>query len=131
MILNGQIVVRDSVAEKVMAGRPIRFEPEEPRHVPASTKQWIDTFTLTDGGLDPVYQPGGDDDASLKKEPEMPLAPETTIIKTATASDWFGDQNWPTSDLFLCPVHGVFETRSQAMADAQAAALLRPGILRQ
>ncbi len=127
VIVNGQIVVRDSVAEKVMAGQPIRFEPEEPRHVPASTKQWIDTFTLTDGGLDPVYQPSGDDDASLKPQPEMPLTPEDRNIRTASASDWFGDQNWPVTDLFLCPVHGVYEPKSQVLndADSQWVQLLR------
>ena len=127
VIVNGQIVVRDSVAEKVMAGQPIRFEPEAPRHVPASTKQWIDTFTVTDGGLDPVYQPSGNDDALLKPQPEMPLAPETGNIKTASASHWFGDQKWPSSDLFLCPVHGVYEDRYTVQKDWVTAMLARMG----
>ena len=59
VMVNGQFVVRDSVAQKVMAGQPIRYEPEtEGRHVPASTRQWLKTFTLHDGGLDAVYSPG-------------------------------------------------------------------------
>jgi hypothetical protein len=59
VIVSGQIVVRDSVANQVFAGQPIRYGPEaEGRHVPASTKQWLKTFTVHDGALDEVYSLG-------------------------------------------------------------------------
>ena len=59
VIVNGQLIVRDSVAQKVMAGQSIRYTPEaKGRHIPASTKQWLNTFTIDDGALDKVYSPG-------------------------------------------------------------------------
>ena len=57
VLVNGQLVVNDCVAQKVMAGRPIRYAPEaEGRHVPATTRQWLHTHTIDDGALDAVYQ---------------------------------------------------------------------------
>ncbi len=55
VIVSGQIVVRDSVAQKVMAGQPIRFEPTGPRHRPTDTRQWLNAHTVGDGALDKVY----------------------------------------------------------------------------
>jgi hypothetical protein len=122
VIVNGQIVVRESVAQKVMAGQPVRFEPTEPRHVPANTKQWINTHTITDGALDDVYKPGSQDDASLTPKPVMPWQTKPAAVQIASASDWFGDQNWPQSgDLFLCPVHNVYEPKTQATIDMRNA----------
>ncbi len=57
VLVNGQFVVSDSVAQKVMAGQPIRYAPEaEGRHIAATKGQWLKTFTLSDGGLDDVYK---------------------------------------------------------------------------
>ncbi len=54
VIVNGQIVVRNSKAQKVFAGQPIRYKPEaKGRHVPASTKQWLRTYSIDDGGVKP------------------------------------------------------------------------------
>ena len=52
VLVNGQIVVKDSKAQKVMAGKPVRFPVEaKGRHVPLSRKDWekghmIDTSPL-------------------------------------------------------------------------------------
>jgi hypothetical protein len=47
VLVNGQMVVRDSKAQKLMAGQAIRFPIEEKgRFVPASKKQWLQTFTI-------------------------------------------------------------------------------------
>ncbi len=52
VLVNGQIVVRDSKAQKLMAGQAIRFPIEEKgRFVPASRKQWLQTFTIDGGQL--------------------------------------------------------------------------------
>ena len=54
VIVNGQIVVRNSKAQKIFAGQPIRYKPEaKGRHVPASTKQWLRTYSIDDGGVKP------------------------------------------------------------------------------
>ena len=52
VLVNGQIVVRDFKAQKLMAGKAIRFPIEEKgRFVPASRKQWLQTFTIDGGQL--------------------------------------------------------------------------------
>jgi hypothetical protein len=52
VIVNGQFVKRDDTATGIMAGLPIRYPAEdEGRHVPASTKQWLEEFTIDDGSL--------------------------------------------------------------------------------
>lgn len=57
VLVNGQFVVKDNVAQHVMAGLPIRYAPEaKGRHVPATTKQWVETFTIDDGGMADIYR---------------------------------------------------------------------------
>jgi len=52
VIVNGQFVKRDNQATGVMAGLPIRYPVEEDaRFIPASTEQWLETFTIDDGAL--------------------------------------------------------------------------------
>ena len=52
VIVNGQIVVKDSKVLKVWAGQPIRFPVEERgRHVPASKEQWLKVHALDTGGV--------------------------------------------------------------------------------
>jgi hypothetical protein len=54
VLVNGQLVVRDSKAQKLMAGQPIRFPVEKKgRFVPASTKQWLSTFTIDSSVVKP------------------------------------------------------------------------------
>ena len=54
VLVNGQMVVRDSKAQKLMAGQAIRFPVEQKgRFVPASRKQWLRTFTIDGGQLSP------------------------------------------------------------------------------
>jgi N-acyl-D-amino-acid deacylase len=54
VIVNGQFVKRDNKATNVMAGQPIRFPVEEkPRFVPATTEQWLKTFTIDSSPIKP------------------------------------------------------------------------------
>jgi len=54
VIVNGQFVKRDNKATDVMAGQPIRYPVEEKgRFEPASTKQWLNTFTIDSSSIKP------------------------------------------------------------------------------
>jgi N-acyl-D-aspartate/D-glutamate deacylase len=54
VIVNGVLVKRDNEATDLMPGEPIRYPVEgSPRHVPASTEQWLEEFTIDDGSLSP------------------------------------------------------------------------------
>jgi len=62
VIVNGEMVVKDSEFRKVWAGQPIRFPVEEKgRFVPVSVKGWIDEFAIMlpveDGGVKPIEVP--------------------------------------------------------------------------
>ena len=47
VMVNGQFVKKDGKATDVMAGQPIRYPVEQKgRFVPASKKQWLQTFTI-------------------------------------------------------------------------------------
>ncbi len=47
VMVNGQFVKKDGKATDVMAGQPIRYPVEKKgRFVPASKKQWLQTFTI-------------------------------------------------------------------------------------
>jgi len=51
VIVNGQFVKRDNKATDVLAGQAIRYPVEEKaRFVPATTEQWLEDFSLVDGG---------------------------------------------------------------------------------
>jgi hypothetical protein len=57
VIVNGQFVKRDNDATGVMAGQAIRYPVEdEGRHVPASTEQWLEDFSIDDGALNPITE---------------------------------------------------------------------------
>jgi hypothetical protein len=44
--------MRNSKAQRIFAGQAIRFEPEaKGRREPASTEQWLSTFSIDDGGV--------------------------------------------------------------------------------
>lgn len=54
VLVNGQFVVRDSKAQQVTAGQPIRFPVEEKgRFIPATTQQWLNNFTIDSSILAP------------------------------------------------------------------------------
>jgi len=54
VIVNGQFVKRDGKATDVKAGQAIRYPVEdEGRHVPASTEQWLDDFSIDDSAMKP------------------------------------------------------------------------------
>ncbi len=54
VIVNGQFVKRDNKATDVMAGQPIRYPVEKKgRFVPASTKQWLNTFSIDSSSIKP------------------------------------------------------------------------------
>jgi len=53
VIVNGVIVKRDGKPTDALPGLPIRYPVEKKgRHVPATTEQWLNTFTIHDGALD-------------------------------------------------------------------------------
>ena len=53
VIVNGIFAKRDNAATGELAGKPMRFPPEdEPRHVTVETEVWLNTFTLQDAALD-------------------------------------------------------------------------------
>jgi len=59
VIVNGDLVVKNSEFQRVWAGQPIRFPVEgKGRFVPVSAKAWIDEFAITlpveDGGVKPT-----------------------------------------------------------------------------
>lgn len=54
VIVGGQFVKRDDQATDSLPGIPIRYPVEEKgRFVPATTKQWLGTFTIDDGSIKP------------------------------------------------------------------------------
>jgi hypothetical protein len=54
VIVNGRFVKRNNKATNVMAGVPIRYPVEKKgRFVPASTKQWLSTFTIDSSFIKP------------------------------------------------------------------------------
>lgn len=54
VIVNGQFVKKDNKATDVFPGRPIRYPVEEKeRFVPATTKQWLKTFTIDTSPIKP------------------------------------------------------------------------------
>jgi N-acyl-D-aspartate/D-glutamate deacylase len=57
VIVNGQFVKRDNDATDVMAGQAIRYPVEDAgRHVPASTEQWLEDFSIDDGAISPITE---------------------------------------------------------------------------
>ena len=54
VLVGGRFVKRDGQATGNLAGIPIRYPVEEKgRFVPATTKQWLGTFTIDDGSVRP------------------------------------------------------------------------------
>ncbi|MCP3997374.1 MAG: hypothetical protein GY722_20300 [bacterium] len=54
VLVNGEIVVRDSKVQKVMAGHAIRYPvQEEGKHVPLDRELWLDTLTIDTSPLAP------------------------------------------------------------------------------
>jgi hypothetical protein len=52
VIVNGRLVKRDGRATDALPGVPVRYPVEEEgRFVRATTKQWLETFTIDDGSL--------------------------------------------------------------------------------
>ena len=59
VIVNGQMVKRDNKATNVFPGVPIRYPIEEKgRFVPASTKQWLATYTIDTSPIKPRAKQG-------------------------------------------------------------------------
>jgi hypothetical protein len=54
VIVNGVFVKKHNKATDMFPGKPIRYPVEEkPRHVPATKKQWLKTFTIDHGAVKP------------------------------------------------------------------------------
>ena len=124
VLVNGVVVVSDNkVLKDVHSGQPIRFQVEEKgRFEPSSKEQWLSTFTIDTGGVRPTLVDDiTDDDANLQMPQDNPLKTEAPV-QIANADNWFAQPNSINdSELFLCPVHGVFENKTTAKQDwAQA-----------
>lgn len=118
VIVNGQIVVKEDEFQKgVWAGQPIRYDPEDtPRHVAASTEQWLRLHTLDTGGVLPeIDASDGEDEARgpapERAKPEMQAGLGSGATLPEGGAEWFGvrDAQMDLSDLILCPIHQVPE----------------------
>ena len=128
VIVNGVFVKRDDKATNQFPGQPIHYPVEEqPRHVPASQKQWLETFTIDDSALAPqaklnvpviddrqVSLPRRDDSQSGRAQLSNTVYdPLTASRATALTSDWFADTYKPElSGLFFCPLHQAYEKKN-------------------
>jgi len=55
VIVGGEFVKRDDQATGAMPGQPIRYPVEaKGRHVPTTTRQWLDTFTIDGSSIKPA-----------------------------------------------------------------------------
>ncbi|MFK7878121.1 hypothetical protein [Roseobacter sp.] len=132
VLVHGTIVVSDSkVLKDVNPGQPIRFPVvEKGRFEPSNKEQWLRTFTIDTGGARPtLYEDILDDQSSL----ELPQLPEPVDYRVAKVElpatnrqDWFAQPNAiDDSELFLCPIHGVFEDKAKAQQDWAQALIVR------
>ncbi len=121
VLVNGQIVVRDSAVQKdVFPGQAIRFPVEQTgRFEPASREQWLNTFAIDSGGARPtLIEDITDDEASLKPAEPAPTRLAGLSPEISTPQDWFAQANgFDDSQLFLCRVHGILEDRATAQRD--------------
>ncbi|MEP5171023.1 MAG: amidohydrolase family protein [Shimia thalassica] len=124
VLVNGVIVVSDSkVLKDVNPGQAIRFPVEEKgRFEPSSKKQWLRTFTIDTGGARPTLHDDILDDQSSLEPPKStePKAYRVTKAKLPAKApqDWFAQPDMLNdSELFLCRVHGVYESKTKAQKD--------------
>ncbi len=124
VLVNGVIVVSDSkVLKDVNPGQAIRFPVEEKgRFKPSSKKQWLRTFTIDTGGARPTLHDDILDDQSSLEPPKStePKAYRVTKVKLPAKApqDWFAQPDMLNdSELFLCRVHGVYESKTKAQKD--------------
>jgi len=115
VIVNGHIVVRDSKAQKLNVGQPIRYTPESKgRHVPATTKQWLKNFSIDDGGIiNPNTRSSRDASQPTPKAELIPAATtQVASVPTGTRSEGFFDRRFATmstafAQIDICPVHST------------------------
>jgi hypothetical protein len=124
VLVHGTIVVSDSkVLKDVNPGQAIRYPVEATgRFEPSNKQQWLRTFTIDTGGARPtLYDDILDDQSSL----ELPQSSEPVDYRVAKVDltrnkpqDWFAQPNAiDDSELFLCPIHGVYENKVTAQQD--------------
>ena len=81
VIVNGVFVKKDNKATDKFPGQPIRYPVEDkPRHIPASQKQWLKTFTIDGSAVAPKTEKRRANDGAA--------APSK-----ATGSAWWGDKS--------------------------------------
>ncbi|MCP4396305.1 MAG: aminoacylase, partial [bacterium] len=69
VIVNGQFVKKDNKATDLFPGQPIRYPVEEKgRFVPATTKQWLKTFTIDTSPIKPKEKIEKKDSTSLQPD---------------------------------------------------------------
>lgn len=98
VVVNGQLVVKAGEFQKgVWAGQPIRYPVEQQgRFVPATTEQWLKTFSIDNSGVKPEENTNESD--TNKKVGASDFGENPVVSLTALPStrrllgSWFGDQ---------------------------------------
>ena len=115
VLVNGTIVVQDSkVLKDVNPGQPIRFSVEEKgRFVPAGREQVMGILTPDTGTARPtLIEDITDKEASIVPKKPASVQFAKTRQRSQTTDDWFTQAGFADdSQLFLCPIHKVYENR--------------------
>ncbi|TWT60940.1 amidohydrolase family protein [Rubinisphaera italica] len=104
VVVNGNMVVKDSKFQKVWAGEPIRYPVEtQGRFTPASKKQWLKSHTIDSGGIKPNVKPMANSKAGLK---ESTGSKETASseLRNLHSPSWFAGRLPKNAD-FCCEYH--------------------------
>jgi len=109
VLVNGRFVVRDSKAVKVMAGQEIRFPVEKKgRFVPASTQQWLKSFSIDGSQLAPKAKPVEDPNKQSSLRRKNPATAKKATGFAAHPVDtkhaWWGDQQYRSLG-YCCEFH--------------------------
>ncbi len=127
VIVNGQIVVRDSKFQKVWTGQPIRFATEDKgRFVPASRTQWLRVHTIDSSGVHPdstskQLKPKGDKQSSISSPSTSSNSLQEVPEVANNTTEWFAGPNYrtPPEAKAWCPLHQIYEDRTQASRDTR------------
>lgn len=120
VVVNGTIVVKDSkVLKDVNPGQAIRFPIEEKgRFVPAGREQIMGILTPDTGTTRPsLIEDITDKEASIAPTPKS-LRQRARALTVDDDMDWFSTANrLDDSQLFLCPIHKVYESPKKFAKD--------------
>ena len=108
VIVNGIFVKKDNKDTSKFPGQPIHYPVEDkPRHVPASKKQWLKTFTIDTGALARKLKSIATT-SSIDRNPQLIPAPFTSPVYSSIdpldTNMWFGDRQYQTLG-YCCLFH--------------------------